>query len=69
MQSWLQRARIQSGLTVSECACALCQSENSYLYRENNPGMLTLDEVRALMILFNEESRDMVWSALRDLKP
>ena len=69
MQSWLQRARIQSGLTVSECACALCQSENSYLCRENNPGMLTLDEVRALMILFNEESRDMVWSALRDLRP
>ena len=49
MQSWLEQARILSGLTVEDCCQALFQSANEYLSKEQNPGTLTLNEIRVLM--------------------
>lgn len=67
IRSWLEQARLRSNLTIADCARALCQSEISFLNRENNPGILTLNELRVLMNLFNEESKRLVREAFRDL--
>lgn len=67
MQSWLEQARVLSGLSVEECARALYQSEASYICRENNPGLLTLDELRVLMTLFTKEANRLVLNALGEL--
>ena len=48
MKSWMQQARETTGLTTIECAKALLLSEKGYLIKENNPGMLTIDELVAL---------------------
>lgn len=52
MKSWLEQARIASGLSVEDCCKALYQSSDDFLTREQNPGMLTLNELRVLMKLF-----------------
>ena len=69
MRSWLARARLVSGLTRAECARAIEKSENDFMDRENNPGMLSLNELRALRAAFNNEARLIMWEALEDLKP
>lgn len=69
MQSWLEQARVLSGLSVEECAQALYQSEASYICRENNPGILTLDELRVLMTLFSREANSLVLDVLQELTP
>ena len=55
MKSWMQQAREAAGLTTIECAKALLLSEKEYLIRENNPGMLTIDELVALSFELNDE--------------
>lgn len=69
MQSWLKQARILSGLTVEDCCQALFQSANEYLSKEQNPGTLTLNEIRVLMQLFCRDAQQLVWNALSDLNP
>lgn len=69
MQSWLEEARIVSGLSVEDCAHALYQSERLYRYKEQNPGMLTLNEIRVLMKLFNDDAKQLVWGALCEFRP
>ena len=54
MKSWMQQAREAAGLTTIECAKALLLSEKEYLIRENNPGMLTIDELVALSFELND---------------
>lgn len=69
MQSWLEEARIVSGLSVEDCAHALYQSERLYRYKEQNPGMLTLNEIRVLMKLFNDDAKQLAWGALCEFCP
>ncbi len=66
MESWMRRARESSGATPEECARALYLSVEDYLLRENNPGMLTVDELVALGFIFDEASRCIVLDGLRD---
>lgn len=60
MKSWMQRAREASGLTPAECAQTLLLSVDDYLTRENNPGMLTIDELSALGPLLLEPAKSIV---------
>ena len=69
MQSWLERARILSGLTVKECAQALFETEDAFRDKEANPGTLSLNELRVLMKLFNDDAKQLVWGALQDFRP
>ena len=65
MKSWMQQAREAAGLTTIECAKALLLSEKEYLIRENNPGMLTIDELVALSFELNDESRRIIVEGVR----
>lgn len=65
MKSWMQQARETTGLTTIECAKALLLSEKDYLIRENNPGMLTIDELVALSFELNDESRRIIIEGVR----
>ncbi len=69
MQNWLEEARIVSDLSIEDCAQALCQSSNSFRLKENNPGTLTLNEIRVLMKLFNDDAKQIAWSALLEFRP
>lgn len=69
MKSWLQRAREAAGMSPAECACVLGTTEKAFLIREEFPGMLTLNEVRALHSRFNDDARRIMWEALREFKP
>ena len=69
MKSWLEDARKQSGLSPEDCASALGCSKNTYDSRENAPGRLSIDEVRALHQRFNKDGRKILWSALCEFKP
>ena len=66
MKSWMQQARETAGLTTTECAKALLLSENEYLTRENNPGMLTIDELVALSFELSDESRRIIVEGVRN---
>ncbi len=65
MKSWMQRAREASELTPAECAQALFLSVDDYLTRENNPGMLTVDELSALGPLFSGAARTIVVEGIK----
>lgn len=67
MDSWLKKARTTSNLSIEECASQLCQSKDSYLFLEENPGVLSLNQINALLYLFNYEAKQIVWLGLRDL--
>lgn len=69
MKSWLERAREASGMSPAECARVLETSEDSFLIREATPGMLTLNELRALRSAFNDDARRIMWDALCELRP
>lgn len=69
MQSWLEQARRASDLTVADCARLLNQDEEEFLIRENSPGKLTLNEIHALYVEFNNESRAILWRALSEFDP
>ncbi len=65
MKSWMQQAREKAGLTPAECAKALLLSEADYLTRENNPGMLTIDELVAISFDLTEDSRRIIVEGVR----
>lgn len=69
MQNWLEEARIVSDLSIEDCAQALCQSGDSFRLKEKNPGTLTLNEIRVLMKLFNDDAKQIAWSALLEFRP
>ncbi len=69
MKSWLEQARVASGLSVEDCCKALYQSSDDFLTREQNPGMLTLNELRVLMKLFSSDGQQLAWNALCELRP
>ena len=69
MQSWLEQARILSDLTVEDCCKALYQSSDVFLDKEENPGTLTLNELRVLMNLFSPAAKRVAWNALCEFKP
>ena len=69
MKSWLEDARKQSGLSPEDCASAMGCSKNTYDTRENAPGRLNLDEIRALHGRFNRDGRKVMWRALSEFKP
>ncbi len=67
MKNWFQKAREASGLSLEECASVLLDSRNSFARKEENPGTFTLNELRALHGVFNEDARKIVHEALRDI--
>ena len=69
MNSWVAEARSESGLSPEDCASAMGCSRTTYLSRENNPGNLTLNELRVLNRTFNKEARKIMWGALREFRP
>ena len=69
MKSWLEDARKSSGLTPEDCASAIGCSKNTYDSRENAPGKLSLDEVRALYGRFDKAGKKVLWSALCEFRP
>lgn len=69
MDSWLEQARKASGFEEAECARLLNQSLEAYRYTELHPGTLTINQIRALNVVFNEEARSIVWCALREFDP
>ena len=69
MESWVAKARSESGLTPEDCASAMGCSRVTYLSRENNPGNLTLNEIRALNRIFNSKAKKIMWGALSEFKP
>lgn len=69
MHNWLEEARMVSDLSVEDCARALYQSANSFRLKEENPGTLTLNEIRVLMKLFNDDAKRIAWKAFLEFKP
>ena len=69
MKSWLEEARKTSGLSPEDCASALGCSKNTYDSRENAPGRLNLNEIRALHKTFNKDGKKILWSALCEFRP
>lgn len=45
----------------------LLDSHDSFARKEKNPGTFTLNELRALHSVFNEDARKIVREALRDI--
>lgn len=68
MDNWLVRARCISGLAPDECARALGATLAEYAALEERPGTITLNELRALTLLFNHESRLVVWEWLHEFE-
>ncbi len=67
MDSWLKRAREASGLTMEECAAFLQKSVGAYAELERRPGQLRLNELAALLRLFNADGQRIVKVAMRGL--
>lgn len=67
MDSWLKQAREASELTAEECALALRKSVGVYSKLESRPGLLSLNEVGALIRMFNTEGKRIVREAIRGL--
>ena len=66
MKSWLREAREESGLTAQRCAVAIHQPMEIYLQIEQRPGMINLNELRALVGLFGSQGRERVRGALAE---
>lgn len=69
MKSWVTKAREESALTPEDCASAIKKSRATYLSREENPGNLDIDELRALRGIYGKKSREFMWVALQEFKP
>lgn len=69
MDNWVAQARSESGLSPEDCASAMGCSRATYLSRENNPGNLTLNEIRVLNRTFNSNARKILWGALCEFRP
>lgn len=68
MDNWLVRARCASRLAPDECARALGLSLEEYAALEERPGTISLNELRALTLVFNHESRLVVWEWLHEFE-
>ena len=66
MKSWLEQAREESGLTVSQCAIAIRQPIEVYLQIERRLGTISLNELKALCDLFSEAAQTRVQQAIMD---
>ncbi|RXZ54809.1 hypothetical protein ET524_10205 [Senegalimassilia faecalis] len=66
MKSWLEQAREESGLTVSQCAVAIRQPVEVYMQIEKRPGTISLNELRALCRLFSSPAQQHVRYAVID---
>ena len=67
MKNWIQEAREASGLSLEDCASALFMSPDTFKEKDANPGTLTLNELRALHIVFNDEARAILRNALKGI--
>lgn len=67
MKNWIQEAREASGLSLEDCASALIMSPDAFKEKDANPGTLTLNELRALHIVFNDEARAILRNALKGI--
>lgn len=67
MKNWIQEAREASGLSLEDCASALFMSPDAFKEKDANPGTLTLNELRALHIVFNDETRAILRNALKGI--
>lgn len=65
MKNWMQKAREAAGLAPADCARALRLSVESYLTRENNPGMLTVDELVALSFVMDKKACKIIADGVR----
>ncbi len=66
MKSWMQRAREASNQSPEACAQALRISVGDYLTRENNPGMLTVNELVALSFVLDRAACRIIADGVRD---
>lgn len=67
MKNWIQEAREASGLSLEDCASALFMSPDAFKEKDANPGTLTLNELRTLHIVFNDEARAILRNALKGI--
>ena len=67
MKNWIQEAREASGLSLEDCASALFMSPDAFKEKDANPGTLTLNELRALHIVFKDEARAILRNALKGI--
>lgn len=67
MKNWIQKAREASGLSLEECASVLFVSRDAFAVKDQNPGTLTLNELRALHNAFNEDARKIMQEALLEV--
>lgn len=64
MKNWIQEAREASQLSLEDCASALFMSPDAFKEKDTNPGTFTLNELRALHIVFNDDARKILRDAL-----
>ena len=65
--NWLIRARTVSGLSIADTAKTLYMSESAYRLIEDNPGRLSINQIRALLVAFNEEGRRITMNFLEEI--
>lgn len=68
MDNWLVRARKASGLSPEVCADRLARTLSDYLFLEEHPGQITLNELSAFCRACNDESRRIVWNWLHEFE-
>lgn len=67
IENWLIQARIASGLSMADVAKRLYMSESTYRLIEDSPGRLSINQIRALLVVFNEEGRRITMDFLKEL--
>lgn len=67
IENWLIQARIASGLSMADVAKRLYMPESTYELIEDNPGCLSINQIRALLVAFNEEGKRITMNFLGDL--
>ena len=67
MKNWVQQAREASGLSLEDCASALFLSRDAFAQKDANPGTITLNELRVLHNVFNEDARKIVQKVLLEI--
>lgn len=66
MVSWLKQARLDSGLSLEDCASALRCSRHTYESREKKPGTLSIDELRILMPIFSSKGKGVASNGIKE---
>lgn len=67
--NWAFDAREASNLSPEACAAAIGRSRPRYEDREKNPGTLTINEIRSLSTLYNDQSKRILWNYLQGFRP